>query len=99
MVASVFYTSNQQSNIPYPWPIPTQVQSGITISVDVYGLPSGVSKTWTTPINALLTSNYPIVGVTGGILSSGTHSFLIVYRNRYNNVNYTTYIKAKLMVS
>ena len=97
--ASVFYTSHQQSNIAYPYPTPTQIQSGTTISVDVYGLPSGVSVTWTTPINALLTSNYPIVGVTGGILSNGTHSFLIVYRNRYDNVNYTTYIKANLMVA
>ena len=99
MSASVFYTSNQQSSIAYPFPIPTQVQSGTTISVDVYGLPSGVSVTWTTPINALLTSGYPIVGVKGGTLSNGTHSFLIVYRNIYNNVKYTTYIKANLMVS
>lgn len=97
---NVFWDGNLRS-VPYPGPLPTQVQSGRTISVQVYGMSElGVVQNWVTPNGHLLRSGFPLMTISGGrSLWNGTHRFLIVYRNSHQGTNYTTYIKVGLMVN
>jgi hypothetical protein len=95
--SGVFYRPNVQYSINYPYPVPDQVVSGRTVSVTVYGLPSGVSVVGTAaPVGQALKSGYPVLYIQGDALNGVTERFLIVYRNSYNGTNYTTYIKGAL---
>jgi hypothetical protein len=95
--SGVFYRPNVQYSVNYPYPVPDQVVSGRTISVTVYGLPSGVSVVGTAaPVGQALKSGYPVLYIQGDALNGVTERFLIVYRNSYNGANYTTYIKGAL---